>query len=137
MSINEARPSVSTIPMLKPISNPDLWEYNPEELVRFTPLRRFSSNVVVQTHPLCGLISKVDIHQWSTQIKHGVTTARGCSQGNTPLCLDTLNGITRMNNNVCVAVFAIQLKRNIILGFDSRRSDQYRCHGLFRSFGMV
>ena len=24
-----------------------------------------------------------------------------------------------------------------MLGFDSRRSDQYRCHGLFRSFGMV
>ena len=49
MSINEACPSVSTIPIvipsaqrLKPVSNPDLWEYNPEELVRFTPLRKFS-----------------------------------------------------------------------------------------------
>ena len=62
MSINEACPSVSTIPIpsaqrLKPVSNPDMWEYNSEELVRFTPLRRFSSTVVMQTHPLSGLIS--------------------------------------------------------------------------------
>ena len=52
LSINEACLSVSTIPIpsaqrLKPVSNPDLWEYNPEELVRFAPLRRFSSTVVV------------------------------------------------------------------------------------------
>ena len=58
MSINEACPSVSvpSVQRLKPGSNPDLWEHNPEELVRFTPLRRFSSTVVVQTHPLSGLI---------------------------------------------------------------------------------
>ena len=56
MSINEACPSVSvpSAQRLKPGSNPDLWEHNPEELVRFTPL--FSSTVVVQTHPLSGLI---------------------------------------------------------------------------------
>ena len=110
---------------LKPVSNLDLWEYNPEELVRFTPLRRFSSTVVVQTHPLSGIISR-SIHQWSMQIKRGVITATGHSPGNTALCLDTLNGITRMNDNVCVAVtvFATQLRRNMILGFDSRRSDQ-------------
>ena len=52
LSINEACPSVSTIPIpsaqrLKPVSNPDLWEYNPEELLRFTPLGGFSSTVVV------------------------------------------------------------------------------------------
>ena len=46
---------------LKPVSNPDLWEYNPEELLRFTPLRRFSSTVAVQTHPLSGLIS-IKVH---------------------------------------------------------------------------
>ena len=41
----EAYPSVSTpsAQRLKTVSNPDMWEYNPEELVRFTPLRRFSS----------------------------------------------------------------------------------------------
>ena len=49
MSINEACPSVSTIPIpfaqrLKPVLNPDLWEYNLEELVRFMPLRRLSSS---------------------------------------------------------------------------------------------
>ena len=33
---------------LIPVSNPDLWKYNPEELVRFAPLRRFSSTVVHQ-----------------------------------------------------------------------------------------
>ena len=56
MSINEACPSVSTIPIvipsaqrLKPVSNPDLWEYNPEELVRFTPLRKFSSSANTST----------------------------------------------------------------------------------------
>ena len=48
LSVNEAFLSVSTIPRpsaqrLKPVSNPDLWEYNPEELL---PLRRFSSTVV-------------------------------------------------------------------------------------------
>ena len=52
LSINEACLSVSTIPIpsaqrLKPVSNPDLWEYNPEDLVRFAPLRKFSSTVVV------------------------------------------------------------------------------------------
>ena len=101
MSINEACPSVSTIPIvipsaqrLKPVSNPDLWEYNPEELVRFTPLRKFSSRLVVQTHPLSGLISR-SIHQRSAQIKLGVITATGRSPGNTSLCLDTLKGITR------------------------------------------
>ena len=83
LSINEACPSVSTIPIpsaqqLKPVSNQDMWEYNPEELLRFTPLRRFSSTVVVQTHPLSGLISK-SIHQRSrpTQIKRGLITATG------------------------------------------------------------
>ena len=89
MSINEACPSVSTIPIpsaqrLKSVSNPDLWEYNPKELVRFTPLQRFNSIVVVQTHPQSGLISR-SIHQMSTQIKHGVITATGRSPGNTPL----------------------------------------------------
>ena len=46
ISINDA---VSTVPIpsaqpLKPVTNPDLWEYNTQELVRFTPLRRFSSS---------------------------------------------------------------------------------------------
>ena len=89
--------STSPIPSaqrLKPVSNPDLWEYDPEELVRFTPLRRFRCTVVVQTHPLSGLNSR-SIHQRSTQIKRGVITATGHSPGNTPLCIDTLNGITR------------------------------------------
>ena len=49
--------SYTSAQRLKPVSNPDLWEYNPEELVR---LRRFSSStVLVQTHPLSGLIAKV------------------------------------------------------------------------------
>ena len=104
-AVNEACPSVSmpSAQRLKPVSNPDLWEYNPEELVRFAPLRRFSSTIVVQTHPLSGLISR-SIHQRSrpTQIKRGVITATGRSPGNTRLCLDTLNGIIRMNNNVHV-----------------------------------
>ena len=48
ISINEACHSVSTVPIpsaqpLKPITNPDLWEYYSQELVRFTSLRRFSS----------------------------------------------------------------------------------------------
>ena len=43
LSINKACPSVSTIPIPSACSaaqtcfNPDLWEYNPEELLRFTP----------------------------------------------------------------------------------------------------
>ena len=72
-----------------------MWEYNSEELVRFTPLQRFSTTVVVQTHPLSGLISR-SIDQRSTR---GAIAATGRSPGNTSLCLDTLNGITRMNNN--------------------------------------
>ena len=48
MSINETCPSVSTTP-IPSVSNPDLWEYNPEELVRFTPLRRFSSSTNTST----------------------------------------------------------------------------------------
>ena len=80
----------------------------------------------MQTHPLSGLIlfQGLYIKGVRMQIKRGVLTATGRSPGNTPLCLDTLNGITRMNNNVCVAVFATQLRRNMVLGFDSRRSDQ-------------
>ena len=86
MSINEACPSVSTIPIpsaqrLKPVSNPDLWEYNPEKLVRFTPLRRFSSSANISA-----VWSHFKVHtSKSTQIKIGVITATGRSPGNTPL----------------------------------------------------
>ena len=83
LSINEACPSVSTIPIpsaqrLKPVSNPDLWEYNPEELLRFTPLRRFSSYCRVANTSAIWSHFKVQ-HQRSrpTQIKRGVITATG------------------------------------------------------------
>ena len=68
----------------------------------------YSSTVVAQTHPLSGLISR-SIHQRSTQIKRFVITAPGRTPGNTPLCQVTLNGITRMNNNVCLPVLATEL----------------------------
>ena len=104
ISINEACPSVSTIPIpsaqrLKLVSNLDLWEYNPEELVRFTPLRRFSSTVYSSAN-----ISAVwsHFHAYTSKAYADKAWCDYCHRPNTPLCLDTLNGITRMNNNVHV-----------------------------------
>ena len=102
MSINEAchsSQSVSTIPipsvlLLKPVTNSDLWEYNPQELCEIHA--GCDSLAVAQTHPPSGLISR-SIHRRrkGTQIKLGVIIATSRSPGNTPLFLDTLNCITR------------------------------------------
>ena len=76
MSINEAchsSQSVSTIPipsvlLLKPVTNSDLWEYNPQELCEIHA--GCDSLAVAQTHPPSGLISR-SIHRRrkGTQIK--------------------------------------------------------------------
>ena len=91
MSIdNSPGPSFLNTPLpsthhLKPCPNPDLCEYNSEELVRFVPMRKLSGSTNTSA-----VWSHFKVHTSKeklsyTRIKLGVTIATSRSPGNTLL----------------------------------------------------
>ena len=104
-SLNTPLPSTHH---LKPCPNPDLWEYNSEELVRFVPMRKLSGSTIdiivtlyiygsTNTSAVGPISRSIHRRRKVTRIKLGVTIATSRSPGNTLLFLGTLNGITRIN----------------------------------------